>query len=316
MLPLQELQQTLEELIQPIVGIMGVCVRDVDSGQEIGVRLDEPLPLASVCKIPILVTAYRRHDAGSLDLAERVEITEATRCFGSGLFNAFDIGLRPTLHDLLLMMIVVSDNAATDLVLQQLGEGEVLETMRALGLNQIRAERTIARLLGDYFTAFDPGLKDMKFGEWDDYCERIPGLKERGEDCDRIREAVNAAASEQDTSTVRDMARLCAMIAQQKCATPPSCEAMLNILNKQQFNSRLPRHLPPFTKFPHKTGTLGCGAVCNDAGILYLEGKPVAAIAVLSRDVRNPQYETETVLARIGRAVYDFYKSNLSLSPA
>ncbi len=307
--PLEELQLTLEELIRPVQGIMGVCVRDVESGQEIGVRLDELLPMASVCKIPILVTAYRRHERGELDLAERVEITEDTRCFGSGLFNVFDLGLRPTLHDLLLMMIVVSDNAATDMILQRLDADEVTQAMQALGLKNIRVERTIARLLGDYFTAFDPGLADMKYGEWDTYCERIPGLKERGEDPEAIREAVNKAATERDTATVRDMAHLCAQIVQNQCAGEASCEAMLEILNKQQLNSRLPRHLPPFTKFPHKTGTLGCGAVVNDAGILYLDGKPAAAIAVLSRDVRDLQYETETTLAKIGRAVYDFYRN-------
>ena len=302
-----ELQQTIEELIKPVQGIMGVCVQDVASGQEIGVRLDEPLPMASVCKIPILVTAYRRHDAGKLDLTERIEITEATRCFGSGLFNAFDVGLRPTVHDLLLMMIVVSDNAATDLILGQLDAEEVTRTMQGLGLNHIRVQRTIARLIGDYFIALDPGLGEMKFGEWDAFCERTPGLKERGEDADAIREAVNKSAAEQDTSTVRDMANLCAQIVRHECASPESCDAMLDILNKQQLNGRLPRHLPPFTKFPHKTGTLGCGAVCNDAGILYLNGEPAAAVAVLSRDVRNLQYETETILAQLGRAVYDFY---------
>src|SRR6185503_13112104 len=98
-----------------------------------------------------------------------------------------------------------------------------------------------------------------------------------------------------------------AQIAENRCAGEESCKAMLDILDEQQLNGRLPRDLPAFTRFPHKTGTLGSGAVVNDAGILYLEDKPVATVAVLSRDVKNPIHETNSAIAAIGRAVYDFY---------
>jgi beta-lactamase class A len=277
------------------------------TGEETGVRLDEPLPMASVCKIPILVTAYRKYDAGKLDLAERLEITDDCRTFGSGLFNAFDVGLNPTVHDLLLMMIVVSDNAATDMILAKLDPGEVTTTMAELGLGNIHQDRTIACLIGDYFIALDPGLANMKLGEWDAYCEKIPGLRERAKDLNVIREAVNVSAASKDVATVREMASLCAQIAENRCASSESCDAMLEIMNKQVLNGRLPRHLPQFTRFPHKTGTLGSGAVVNDAGILYIDDAPMASIAVLSRDVRDPISDTETTMARIGRAVYDYY---------
>ena len=306
---LTALQHTIEPLVGQVNGLMGVCVRDIKTGEEVGTRLDEPLPMASVCKLPILVTSYRKHEAGQLDLTERVEITDQSRTFGSGLFNAFDVGIMPTVHDLLLMMIVVSDNAATDLILSRLDPGEVTRTMADLGFSHIRADRTIAGLIGDYFVALDPGLVSIKFGEWDAYCEKIPGLKERGKDLEIIREAVNASASTQDTATVRDMAGLCAQITQNRCASGQSCGAMLDIMNKQVLNGRLPRHLPQYTKFPHKTGTLGSGAVVNDAGILYKGEEPVASIVVLSRDVRDPIAETETTIARIGRAVYDHYRA-------
>jgi len=82
---------------------------------------DEPFPMASVCKTPILVDVHRKAVAGSVSLDKRIEFTEAARTPGSGLFNFFDAGLQPTLRDLTLMMIVVSDNAATDLVLQGIG---------------------------------------------------------------------------------------------------------------------------------------------------------------------------------------------------
>jgi len=69
------------------------------------------------------VTAYKAHEAGELDLQERTILTESNRCFGSGLLNVFDPGIAPTVHDLLLMMIVVSDNLATDVIVDRLTPG-------------------------------------------------------------------------------------------------------------------------------------------------------------------------------------------------
>jgi beta-lactamase class A len=305
------LQETVTAITEGVDGRMGVCVRDIRSGEEIGVRQDEPLPMASVCKIPILVTAYRENEAGRLDLSERVEFTEERRCLGSGLFNAFDPGLHPTLHDLLLMMIVVSDNAATDILLDRLTPEAVTQTMRDLGLNAVRVDRRIRDLLGDICRALDPRMDGLKYGEWDALVEKFPDLKEKDRDLNEGRRAVNEAASDRDTANARDIARLCAQIARNECASEESCAAMLDILDKQQLNGRLPRDLPAFTRFPHKTGTLGSGAVVNDAGILFLKDEPIAAVAVLSRDVRNPIYETNTALARIGRAVYECYESKV-----
>jgi beta-lactamase class A len=302
------LQADIEQITAKVVGRMGVCVRDLASGQELGVCMDEPLPMASVCKVPVLVTAFRASDAGRLDLAERVEFTDACRCFGSGLFNAFDPGIHPTVRDLLLMMIVVSDNAATDLVVDRLTPEGVTACMRDLGFRDIRVDRPIRELIGDIHAALDPRCQGVSFADWEELRERNPELKAKTEDLDSCREAVNEAAADRDVATAREMAGLCAQIALKQCASEASCEAMLDILNKQQLNGRLPRDLPAFTKFPHKTGTLGSGAVVNDAGVLFLDGDPVAAVAVLSRDVRDPIHETNAAIAGIGRAVYEHYR--------
>lgn len=292
-----------------IDGLFGVCVRDIATGGETGVRLDDPLPMASVCKIPILVAAYREHEAGRLDLKERVTITEETRCFGSGLLNHFDPGIEPTIHDLLLMMIVVSDNLATDLVLDRISADRVTGTMHELGVDAIRVDRPIRGLIGDILAALDPRLKDICYGDWDAIKEAHPDIEAKDKDLIEGRRAVNEAAADRDTATPRAIARLCAQIAENRCASEESCKAMLDILDEQQLNGRLPRDLPAFTRFPHKTGTLGSGAVVNDAGILYLEDKPVASVAVLSRDVKNPIHETNSAIAAVGRAIYDFYAS-------
>jgi beta-lactamase class A len=309
----EALGRAIAEITGAVRGRIGVCVHDIATGEEIGVNPDEPLPMASVCKVPILVAAYRAAERREVDLRERVEVYATHRCFGSGLLNGMDTGLNPTLRDLLFLMIVVSDNAATDLVLQRVPAIRVRAAMAELGFPDIRVERPIAQLLGDYFTALHPSLEGMRYGEWEARRDAVPGLKEHSENLDAVREAVNACTGTtetepgQDTCPARQMARLCARIARRDAARPESCDGMLDILGRQALNSRLPRHLPPFVRFPHKTGTLGSGAVVNDAGILYINGTPVATIAVLSRDIRDPLHETETRLAHIGRAVYDYY---------
>jgi beta-lactamase class A len=303
------LEAAVRAVVGGIDGCVGVCIRDYETGREIGVNLDEPLPMASVCKAPILVEAFRRHDAGEFDLRERVVFTADRRTLGSGLFNAFDPGFQPTLHDCLLMMIVVSDNAATDLVLERLTPERVTATMRDLGLDGIRVDRSIRRLIGDILAAIDPVLDTVAFDEWPEFRRTHPELAALcdDQDLDAGREAVNVAAADRDVATPRHMARLFELIAKKACASEASCDDMLDILAAQQLNGRLPRDLPGDARLPHKTGTLGSGAVVNDAGILYIRDTPVASIAMLSRDVRDPIYRTNTAIARIGRAVYDHY---------
>ena len=304
---MKDLQDTIVNLVSNIDGIFGVCVRDISTGVEIGIRMDDMLPMASTCKVPILVEAYNQVDLGMLDIYKRMPFTEDDQCLGSGLFRSFHPGFEPTIFDCLLMMIVVSDNAATDIVSSLIGLQNVNVRMRGLGLNNIRLDRPIRTLIGDILVAADDRYEGISPKNWDEYLVRHPDLKEIDKDLNIGREAVNQAAADMDVASPRDLARLCAMIAEHKAASEGSCLEMLSILDKQLLNGRIPRDLPVRTRFPHKTGTLGSGAVVNDIGILFNEEVPLASIAILSRDLRNPVYETCNTMAAIGRALYEYY---------
>ena len=196
---------------------------------------------------------------------------------------------------------------ATDLVLERVSPARVTSTMHELGIKGIRLDRLLREILEEIFTALDPRLSGVTTANWQQRVEQNPEMKRVTEDLNELRHAVNQAAHDRDVATPRAMARLLAQLAHGRCASPASCEAICDILGEQQLNGRLPRDLPVFTKLLHKTGTYGGGAVVNDAGILMLQGKPVATIAALSRDVRNPKWETEGILAQVGRAVFDHY---------
>jgi beta-lactamase class A len=93
-----------------------------------------PFPAASVIKLPLLVIALGRAEAGTLDLAERVPVASGAAAGGSGLLRHLDPGIAPTWRDLLTLMIVVSDNTATNLVLARLGLDAVNRALPSLGM--------------------------------------------------------------------------------------------------------------------------------------------------------------------------------------
>ncbi len=286
---------------------MGVAIQDVTTGVEIGIALDDLFPMASVCKTPILVEAYRRVDAGQLALKERIEITRETRVPGSGLLNFFEEGLRPCLRDLLLLMIVVSDNSATDLVLGAVdGPQSVTSAMRGLGLDNIRLDRTIQQLLHDIHVAIDPAAEGLTFHQFRALLDSDEELEARFRDTERAFTAIQMVTTGQDVASPRDVARLYGQIARSECASPESCFAILETLERQQLRGRLPRNLPLNTRCCHKTGTLGNGNVCNDSGLIYVGDRPIA-VAVLSKDVKQDPAETNTAIAKIGRIVYDHF---------
>jgi beta-lactamase class A len=301
------LRRRIASVVDWVDGLMGVAVHDVTTGDEIGVSADELFPMASVCKTPILVTAYRRADAGRLSLKKRVEITRQTRTAGSGLLNYFEEGLRPTVQDLLLLMIVVSDNAATDLILQEIeGPEAVTDSMRTLGLDNIRLDRTIQQLLEDVHIAIDPVARGLGYFELESLFESDENVAAIYRDDRRIFAGVHDATVDKDVASPRDIARLYGHIARNECASADSCAAIMKTLERQQLRGRLPRNLPPHTRCCHKTGTLGNGNVCNDTGLIFVGDRPIA-VAVLSKDVKQEPADTNTAIARIGRIVYDHF---------
>jgi len=109
-------------------------------GERYGVDDDALFPAASVIKLPLLVLALRAAERGQLDLDERVALEPRHGATGSGVLQDLDLGLAPTWRDLLTLMIVVSDNLATNLVLDRLGVRAVNGALAGLGMPSSRIE--------------------------------------------------------------------------------------------------------------------------------------------------------------------------------
>src|SRR5439155_24912291 len=130
-----------------VLGFLGFKTTRLGDGRHVGVREDVHCPTSSVIKVPLLVAMYEEALAGRLDLAERVTYRASTRVAGSGVLHYLDKGLRPTVRDLAVLMMAVSDNTATDLLLDRVGKARVEAAMDRHGLRSIRIPFDIREML-------------------------------------------------------------------------------------------------------------------------------------------------------------------------
>src|SRR5438552_407661 len=126
----------------------GVSVWHIESGEQIDVNGDESYPMASVFKIPVLATAGQQLKAGKLKLDDRILLKNEDKSAGSGILQFLEAGVSPTFRDLLTLMIIISDNTATDMNVATLGGPLVVESyMHQLGLNDIYLKMDCKNLL-------------------------------------------------------------------------------------------------------------------------------------------------------------------------
>jgi beta-lactamase class A len=135
-LPWEELAMKLQAAVEDFDGLMGVSVKDLASGDEIGVDWDERFLAASSIKIPILIELFRKAKEGVINLEERVTIGD------DGVLKEMGDGTATlALSDLASLMITVSDNTATNILIDLVGMEDVNALMEGFGLSATRLLR-------------------------------------------------------------------------------------------------------------------------------------------------------------------------------
>jgi beta-lactamase class A len=119
-------------------GTGGVAARQLNTGEEIRVNADETTATASTIKVPILIELYRRVEAGEIDLDQRLTVTEEVRTVGSGILRELSPGLKLSIRDHATLMIVVSDNISTNVLIDLLGIKRINLAMTELGFVQTK----------------------------------------------------------------------------------------------------------------------------------------------------------------------------------
>jgi beta-lactamase class A len=132
---------SLAELLAPSTGRIALAARHVESGRAWRHREHDVLPSASLIKLPILAAFWETVEAGRLDASERVRVPADARVDGTGVLKALAPGLAPTWSDLATLMITVSDNVATNLIVDRLGLATIQAWIDKAGLAETRLER-------------------------------------------------------------------------------------------------------------------------------------------------------------------------------
>jgi beta-lactamase class A len=123
------LERELAELCNGFSGVAGVAAQRLEDGAKLEIRAAETFPTASAIKIFVLYQLY---------LAERIELASEQKVNGSGVLSHLAPGLAPTLGDLAILMMMLSDNTATNLLIFRLGVDAINRAIDALGLRHTR----------------------------------------------------------------------------------------------------------------------------------------------------------------------------------
>lgn len=288
-----DFETTMDGFFTDLGGPVGVYVEHLDTDLTLAYQADELYPTASTLKAPLLYELYRQAEAGTIDLTERITLSHSNRVPGSGILQDLDEGLQPTIRDLAELMIIVSDNWATDLLYDRIGKESMAATLQELGLHNTFIPLTIREMfcaLGD----MDPADTAV------DYHILKEHLKNYTSSDDSL---AYAADSRNDVSSPRDMGKLMRLIHDGQGLSAESREGVLKILKDQNFNTRIPGRLPvdQHIETAHKTGSLR--GVVNDVGIVY---SPAAnyIICFLSKQ-QDDSAETTDRIARASRWVWD-----------
>ena len=295
---LMSLQQFIESYVETIDADFGIYIKHLQTNEEASIQGDTLFQTASVIKLPILATLYEMADAGEIDLSDRVTLETGDRVPGSGVLQEMMIGLNPTIKDLAMVMIIVSDNLATDKLLGIIGGVErVQQTIDRLGFNNMSIKHTIWELLS-ISVGLDGPYSEEKFKE----IIRRYTVQENAWDSD-----VYKHQKLSNDSSARDMAELVALFAKGEFISQQCSNEILDILHRQQYKQRIAGRLPRGTAVANKTGTLG--TMFNDAGVVYLPNNLGQYVICVFSKGHALNYEGNEPIAQISKIAFDYFVS-------
>jgi len=290
------LRQNLDRIMNGVKADWGVYIKSLESGEEIAINADAVMDTMSTIKVPLLVEAFRQVDEGKLKLDSRIEMKRADQRFGTGVMRTLDPGLHFTLKDLLTLMIIQSDNSATDMVFEQVGGPKrVSQTMREMGLTNIIAPGTSFEWFRALGAASDPAW--MKTTREELF---VKGYPSSARQADRERFHFQGKTP-YGLASPRDLGRLLGKIADGSAATPASCNTMLRILRQQQMNTRIPKYLTGVGT-PHKTGDFP-PYIANDVGLIESQ-QSRTVVVFFSAHHRGIYANLEDAIARMSEQVW------------
>jgi beta-lactamase class A len=259
------LHKQLDAIAKSHHGVLGYSVSNLDTGERLTLRGDETFSTASLIKVPVLVALYDLVDQKQLSLDDPLTVLKIDQVPGSGVLQFMHPGMSLSVHDAAVLMITLSDNTATNLLLDRIVIRRVWTKMEALGLPHTKVHsKTYLRISS---VAMDSSVKY--------------GL---------------------GVSTPNEMARLFELLALGKAVNPPADSAMLDIL-ADNADSELMQRTIESLRVPHKTGATD--SVRTECALFRLQSRVVACgFTKQNADTRwVVDNEAQLSLGKIGAAI-------------
>ena len=305
--PADTLESRLRAIRARVDGRMAVYVEHLRTGERVAIDADADYETFSLIKIPIMATVLDQVRQGKLRLDQRVPMRADQRRIPSGVLYALDPGLQPTVKDLLTLMIIISDNQATDVLADLVGRDQVTAYMASLGLGRTRIRFSDLDWDRLWLSTLDPAWADAGGDKTIEFpFDKYPSAAVS----EAFRHVIEDTGLYFGRSTAREIGRLFAMMGRGELVSQKSSALMIDILKKQQVNDRLPRYLGDGVTVAHKTGD-GQPWVANDAGIVWIKGEPIV-IVVLASHHRGSSEDLRVAEGRIAAEVVHHYGGNVA----
>lgn len=250
------LDSRVKDAIAGFQGKIWIYAKNLDTGKEYGLRADEQTRTASTIKLAIMAEAFQQVAQGKLNWNDELVITKEKKQGGTGVLSEFSDGTKIDLKTAVNLMIVVSDNMATNLVLDKVGTDNVNDFMDSLGLTDIKSMRKIG------------GGGDSK--SWlSDPRNKLFGL---------------------GRASPRQMVRLVEMMERGDLVSKEASAEMIAIMRRQQYKDGIGRGEPDTIPVASKSGALD--RFRADVGIVYTRRGRIA-MAIYIDDMRVVAYDQE-----------------------
>jgi beta-lactamase class A len=252
----QTLEERINDAIKDFKGKVWIYAKNLDTQKTFSLRDTERVRTASTIKLPVMVETYFQINEGKLKWTDEIILTKEKKVGGSGVLGEFSDNTKIDLRTAVNLMIVVSDNTATNLVLEKVTSDAVNARMESLGFTDTKSIRRIFGTEKDSRVATDPVIKNFGLG----------------------------------MSSPRDMVGILEMLEFGQLVNGEASKSMLDVLRRQQYKDGIGRNALDTVPVASKSGTLD--RLRADVGIVYTRRGRIA-MAITVDDMQVVHYATD-----------------------
>jgi beta-lactamase class A len=287
----QALQAKLGALAAAHHGKIALYAEDLVTGKTVSLNADTPVQTASVIKLTVLYEALEQVRDGKVHFDDKLTLTHSDQVAGSGVLAFFDTPQQLTFKDALTLMIILSDNTATNLAIDHLGLKNIDDQIVALGLKDTWLYKKV------YLPSSGPMPADQKtFGLGKTTAHEMAIVMKRLVTCDLDPPSAGATAPNPKSPVSR--------------AGQPLCDVAMHMLKSQFYRNSIPRYLEAQdssekdSEIANKTGALD--AVRNDVGVVITKKGPILISEFTYQNQDHswtPDNEGEVLMAKMAKEI-------------